>query len=116
MFLQIFLVHVSHSDVVQCDAPRICAIYSGDTIAEHLCASMRPQRCVFVTDVAGVFVADPRADATAARISRAHLGLRSGRLRTVTEAACQRSLASSSESDTLETGIEISSSDGSYDL
>ena len=116
MLLQRFPLHVSHSDVVQCDAPRICAIYSGDTIAEHLCASMQPQRCVFVTDVAGVFAADPRADATAARISRAHLGLRSGRLRTVTEAACQRSLIFSSDSDALETGIEISSSDGSYNL
>jgi hypothetical protein len=94
----------------------MCAIYSGDTIAEHLCASMRPQRCVFVTDVAGVFATDPREDAAAPRISRAHVGLRSGRLRTATETACHGYRDSPSlESDALEAGIEMSSSDGSND-
>ena len=61
------MLPVIHGDVVW-DAAQGWAILSGDTLLQHLAAYFRPERVIFVSDVDGVFTADPRIDPTAQRI------------------------------------------------
>lgn len=55
------LVPVLHGDVVL-DGAQGCAILSGDTIVQTLCAHLRPRRGVFVTDVDGVYTSPPGSE------------------------------------------------------
>lgn len=54
------LVPVLHGDVVL-DSVRGVTVLSGDAIISHLAAALRPDYVVFLTNVAGVFTADPAA-------------------------------------------------------
>lgn len=56
--LRMRLTPVLHGDVVL-DAETGCAVLSGDRILQELALALRPRRAVFVTDVDGVFDADP---------------------------------------------------------
>lgn len=67
------LVPVLHGDVVLDDL-RGCAILSGDTITHELAAAMRPDRVVFLTDVAGVFTRPPEVDKHAVLLRRIVVG------------------------------------------
>ncbi|KAI8916342.1 Aspartate/glutamate/uridylate kinase [Gorgonomyces haynaldii] len=52
-------VPLFHGDVIMDDVVG-CWILSGDVICEYLCLFLNPTRCVFVTNVEGVFDSDPR--------------------------------------------------------
>lgn len=62
--LQAGLVPLLHGDAVL-DAQWGCTILSGDVIMRKLAQIMAVDRCIFVTDVSGVYTANPKTDAGA---------------------------------------------------
>lgn len=51
------IVPVIHGDVVL--GPRGCAVFGGDRVVELLARHLAPERVCFLSDVAGLFTADP---------------------------------------------------------
>ncbi|SAM00556.1 hypothetical protein [Absidia glauca] len=62
--LQAGLIPLLYGDAVL-DAQWGCTILSGDVIMRKLAQTMAVDRCVFVTDVSGVYTANPKTDAGA---------------------------------------------------